>query len=157
PLGKITSVAVDTAGNVYAADISNRRVVSIAPSGALVTVLNLPDPGVQGTDRLAIDAAGNLYLLETGTVNTPARIIKRDAGGGLTTIVDGGGLSNSSSDLAVDPQGNNIYVADSGNNSIRRIGSDGVIVTVAGIGSCGVGGDGGPALLAQICGYRSGV
>ena len=100
PLGKITSVVVDAAGNVYAADISKRRVISIAPSGALVSVLNLPDPGYLGTDRLAMDGAGNLYVLETGTGNTPPRIIRRDPVGELTTIIEGGGLSNNPSDLA---------------------------------------------------------
>jgi sugar lactone lactonase YvrE len=51
--------------------------------------------------------------------------------------------------MAFDPEGN-LYIADTGNNRIRRVGRDGIITTVAGIGRRGYGGDGGPAGLALL-------
>ena len=51
--------------------------------------------------------------------------------------------------LAIDPQ-NRIYVADAGNNAVRRIDTDGTVTTVAGSGTAGFSGDGGPATAARL-------
>jgi sugar lactone lactonase YvrE len=51
--------------------------------------------------------------------------------------------------MAFDSEGN-LYIADTGNNRIRRVGRDGIITTVAGTGRAGYGGDGGPAALALL-------
>jgi sugar lactone lactonase YvrE len=51
--------------------------------------------------------------------------------------------------MALDDQGN-LYFADTRNNRIRRIGNDGIVTTVAGNGETGFGGDGGPAVDAQL-------
>jgi hypothetical protein len=56
---------------------------------------------------------------------------------------------NTPTDLAVDAQGN-LYIADSGNHRVRKMDPSGVIMTVAGNGQPGYGGDGGPAISAQI-------
>src|SRR4029078_12409690 len=48
-----------------------------------------------------------------------------------------------------DPDGN-VYFADSGNNRVRRIDTEGVVSTVAGSGRAATSGDGGPALLAAL-------
>jgi hypothetical protein len=53
--------------------------------------------------------------------------------------------------LAVDSQ-NRVYVADSGNHAVRRIDADGTVTTVAGTGTAGYSGDGGPATAARISG-----
>jgi sugar lactone lactonase YvrE len=139
-LGEITSVAIDAAGHVYAADRSNRKVVRITPAGALTIVSGL-DLAEISSARLAADPAGNLYVLEAG-------IRKRDAAGQVTTIADGG-LSRPYA-IALDSRGN-LYVADTGNARIRRIAPDGAVTTIAGNGTCGFSGDGGPATAAQMC------
>ena len=70
---------------------------------------------------------------------------------------DGGPATNASlwfpEDVAAAKDGT-FYIADSGNSRIRRVTPDGVISTVAGTGSCGFSGDGGPAVEAQICRSR---
>ena len=123
------------------------------------------------------DSAGNLYLSETcvvasggggggtGTAST-SRIRRVDAVTGIITTIAGtsssgfagdGGLAisallNTPGGLALDGNGN-IYVADFGNNRVRRIdAASGVITTVAGNGTAAFSGDGGPATAAGLSG-----
>ena len=114
---------------------------------------------VLGFSGITSDAQGNLYIADTQN----HRVRKIDSNGVITTIAgtgsfgfsgDGGSAAvaqlNAPTDVAVDSQGN-IYIADSGNNRIRKITlSTGEIQTVAGIGSFGSSGDGGPPLQAAI-------
>src|ERR1051326_2949692 len=53
--------------------------------------------------------------------------------------------------LTVDAAGN-LYFSDEGNNRVRKVDPQGIINTVAGNGTCGFSGDGGPASQAQLCG-----
>jgi uncharacterized protein (TIGR03437 family) len=112
---------------------------------------------------VAIDAAGNLILADTGN----HRIRRLDAATGIITTVAGDGVRGFSGDggpavnaqldgpsgVAVDAVGN-LYIADGtidGHDRIRRVErATGVISTVAGNGSQGYSGDGGPATLAQF-------
>src|ERR1017187_7415382 len=85
---------------------------------------------------------------------TPAGIISTVAGNGNAGF-SGDGRSATTAQLksprgiVVDNVGN-LYIADSGNNRIRKVTSAGVIDTVAGNGSAGYSGDGGPAVRAQL-------
>ncbi len=112
---------------------------------------------------VAADAAGNLYLADAGN----NRIRKLDAITGIITTIAGDGVKGFSGDggpatsarldgptgVAVDKAGN-LYIADGtvdGNQRIRSVSAKtGVITTVAGNGSQGYSGDGGPAVLAQF-------
>jgi uncharacterized protein (TIGR03437 family) len=111
-----------------------------------------------GLNGLALDAAGNFY-----TVDRDNRLIVKVAANGILTIVAGNGLGNYSGDggratdaalgspwgVTVDLSGN-IFVADRFSHRIRRVDAKGVISTIAGTGSAGFFGDGGPALNAQF-------
>jgi sugar lactone lactonase YvrE len=108
---------------------------------------------------VAFDKAGNVYFVEytghrvrkidakTGTVTTVAGTGEKGYGG------DGGpalkATFNNMHSLAVTPDGD-IYVADTGNNRVRKIDTKGVVTTVAGTGEKGFGGDGGPAAKAKF-------
>jgi len=164
PLGKVKGVAVDAAGNVYASDNDNNLVVKISPSGILRIVAGNAFWGFSGDggpatgaslhwpEAVAVDATGNLYIAEYGNNRirkvTPSGIISTVAGGGSGG--DGGPATNAwlngPTGVAVDAAGN-IYIAEYGNNRIRKVSPSGIISTVAGGGS---GGDGGPATGASL-------
>jgi sugar lactone lactonase YvrE len=105
---------------------------------------------------IAVDAAGNLYIADE--VNNRIRrvsngVITTVAGNGTGAFSGDGGPATSSElhspfGVAVDAAGN-LYIADAGNNRIRRV-SNGVITTVAGSGTEGYSGDNGPATSAQL-------
>jgi len=109
---------------------------------------------------LAVDAAGNLYIADTGN----CRIRKVAPNGIITTVVgtatpgytgDGGPATKASLNfprgVAVDAAGN-IYIADSANNVIRKVDASGIITTIAGNSTGGFSGDGGPAINAELQG-----
>ncbi len=158
------SVAVDSAGNLYIADTSNSRIRKVS-NGAIATVAGNGGFGfsgdggpatsaqVNGPVSVAVDSAGNLYIADQ-----PNQRIRKVSNGVITTVVGGGayigdnGPATSAqfavAGLAVDSAAN-LYIADSSNNRIRKV-SNGVITTVAGNGTQGFSGDGGPATSAQF-------
>src|SRR5258708_655140 len=112
---------------------------------------------------LAIDRLGNVYIADADNhrvrkVN-PNGIIQTVAGLGYPGFSGDGGPAvearlNAPYGLATDLAGN-LYIADLGNNRLRKISPDGVISTVAGTGQAGSGGDGGKASSAQLNGPRN--
>ena len=112
---------------------------------------------------IAVDRWGNLYLSDTGN----HRVRKISTSGVITTLA-GTGVAGFSGDggpataaqlnlpygLAADLAGY-LYVADLGNDRVRRVGPDGVIITVAGNGNQGSSGDGGAATGAQLLSPRN--
>ncbi len=140
-------VAVDGAGVVYVADTAHHRIVKVTADGAVTSLAGSGGRGSQdgvgsaasfsGPTGVAVDNAGNVYVADTGN-----NLIRRIAPGGVVTTLAGTGVAgrtdgapgiatfNAPSGVALDAAGN-LYVADTGNNLIRKI-------TAATIG-CGVG------------------
>jgi sugar lactone lactonase YvrE len=136
-------VAPDAMGNLYVADDGNYLIRKI--SGGMVTTLagtagTKGDTGNLFTDpqNLALDAAGNIYVADgKGNVIrkvTPGGAVSTLAGSGTSGSIDATGALaefNDPTGIAVDSAGN-VYVADYGNNLIRKITPAAVVTTIAG-------------------------
>jgi len=162
-------LAVDASGNVYISDVDNRRVRRISPNGMISTVAGNGVPGSSGDGGLAVnaslsdvtglalDAGGNLYIADAGNRRirkvTPGGIISTVAGTGVEGFSgDGGPATNAQLNRpsSVMFSAGNLYIADSSNQRVRRVSSDGTITTLAGNGVAGFSGDGGPATGASL-------
>ena len=166
------SICFDSRGNLYIADFGHsrirmvdrktRKISTIAGTGA--TTYNGEDlPAVKASVphpyRVAVDAKGNLYVLDT---TYRVRIVSRLTGR-IRTVAgtgdrgfNGDGIPAVSARLAapqsfcVDGEGN-LYIADTLNGRIRVVGvRTGLIRTLAGTGEAGYSGDGGPAPEALV-------
>ena len=146
-------VAVDGSGNVYIADSGNGRIGRISPAGIITTIRSqLGQPA-----GVAVDSVGNLYIADTNSNRilriTPAGIVSVIAGGSFGYSGDGGPAVSATLSgpygVAIDNAGN-LYIADLGNNCIRKVTPAGIISTVAGNGIYGYSGDGGQATSAQL-------
>jgi hypothetical protein len=146
-----TGVAVDSAGNVYAADRDNHTIRKLTPAGAVTTLAG--NPGMPGSadaagaaarfnspSGVAVDSAGNVYVADRGNHT----IRKVTAAGVVTTLAGTSGTSGTTDDtgtaarfalpssVAVDSAGD-VYVADSDNDTIRKVTAAGVVTTLAGV------------------------
>jgi sugar lactone lactonase YvrE len=163
-------VAIDNAGNLYIADSNNYRVRKVDTNGIITTIAGNGTLGYSGdggpatnaelsqSAGLAIDNAGNLYIADAGI----DRVRKVDTNGIITTVAgngtpgysgDGGPATSAELNwptyLAIDNAGN-LYISDVINNRVRKVDTKGIITTVAGNGTHGYSGDGGPATSAEL-------
>ncbi|MCS7158543.1 MAG: hypothetical protein N0A16_12560 [Blastocatellia bacterium] len=162
-------VAVDAAGNIYIADTGNHRIRKVDGSGNISTVAGDGTRGFGGDGgaataarlnspvAVAISPSGDLLIVDAGNHR-----IRKVSGGTITTIAgtglpmfsgDGGPAAQASLNVpmhVVFDSAGNLYVADSGNNRVRKIDPSGVITTVAGSSARGFSGDGGSALQARL-------
>jgi sugar lactone lactonase YvrE len=162
----------DSNGNLYIADSANNVVRMLCPNGQIFTVAGTGAAAFTGDGGPATSAAlnapwgvsaspnGVLYIADQG--NNRIRTV---TGGTIQTILGNGTIGytgdngpataatvNVPSGTAIDVAGN-IYVADSGNNVVRKISAKtGIITTVAGDGSESIKGDKGPATAAGLYG-----
>ena len=149
-------VAVDSSGNLYVSDTGNDTIRKITPAGVVTTLAGTAGQAgsTDGTGAaarfrtpygIAVDASGNLYVADANndTIRkiTPAGVVTTLAGtAGAAGSTDATGTTarfNSPLGIAIDASGN-VYVADSNNDTIRKITPAGVVTTLA--GSAGVAG-----------------
>jgi sugar lactone lactonase YvrE len=143
-------VAVDSAGNVYVADSGNHTIRFITSGGVVTTLagsggLSGFNDGLGTVARfnspsgIAVDANGSLYVADSANhtirLITPGGAVSTVAGFALVSgNADGTGTAarfNNPTGIAVDAA-SNLYVADNGNHTLRRIAPGGVVSTPAG-------------------------
>lgn len=164
-------VVVTSAGVIYVADTGNHKIRRInAARDSILTFAGTGTAGYSGDggaarsaqlsspSGLCLDAAGNLYVADTGNHRirriTPAGVISTVAGTGSPGFAGDGDLPTNAQlsfpkAVAIDSSGA-IYVSDYFNQRLRRINPSGNITTLAGDGSFGFGGDNGAASLAKL-------
>ena len=175
------NVAVGADGSLYIADGGTHRIRRVGPDGIITTVAGNGVKDIYGQSGfsgdggpataaqlnspygVAVGPDGSLYIADGQNHR-----IRRVGPDGIITTVAGSGMPSFSGDggpataarlytpfgVAVGPDGS-LYIADTNNNRIRRVGPDGIITTVAGyIIYAGFSGDGGPATAAQLSSPR---
>ncbi|MBX2907573.1 MAG: T9SS type A sorting domain-containing protein [Taibaiella sp.] len=166
------AIARDRVGNVYFSTDKRVRMVNTADiistfagNGSNVYSGDGGPATAAGTGLItciAFDTAGNAYLgggiLDNVRKVDPSGIISVFAGTGVNGFSgDGGPATNAQLNtvlaIATDYFGN-LYIADGANQRIRKVDPSGIITTVAGNGTIGYSGDGGPATAAQLSGVQ---
>jgi len=179
-------VAVDSSGNIFFADTNNRRIRKVTPGGIVTTIAGNGELGFSGDggpatqaplgtpSAVAVDSSGNVFISDADNLR-----IRKVSANGIITTVAGNGIAGFSGDggpatqaqlqraaafwnffggIAVDRSGN-LFIADTGNQRVRKVSPDGIIATVAGNGvttgeqifTVGTfAGDGGPATAASL-------
>jgi NHL repeat len=178
-LDEPTALARDSAGDVFIADTEDNVVREITPDGTIHLIAGNGTEGFKGEfggpavraeldspQGVAVNAKGDVFIADTYNdvirEVTPRGFISTYAGNGAAGYRGDNGPAwraefSSPTGLAFDALGN-LYIADSGNNVIRRVSTSGVITTVAGNvaadqasgGLGGFSGDGGPATQARL-------
>jgi sugar lactone lactonase YvrE len=165
----VDGIATDPHGNIYISHRSQNRIRKLSPNGTITTIAGNGIAGFSGDGGPALESslnfpAGlvfdkeNLYVADRNN----HRIRKIDSKGIISTVAGTGipeccndnGLAVEAhlyfpSDIDVDTEGN-LYISDRSNNRIRKVNSDGIITTMAGLGKPGYGGDFGPADKALL-------
>jgi hypothetical protein len=164
------AAATDSEGNLYILEKRNKRVRKVDTDGIITTIAGGGSDtrdGIPATEAqfykpedITVDNEGNIYIIDHHSIR------KVDTHGIITTIANRGGKIGYYGDggsateawlyyptsIACDSNGN-IYIADSVNNRVRMVNTNGIINTIAGDGVADYTGDGGPAIFASITPY----
>jgi sugar lactone lactonase YvrE len=172
-LSNLTGVAIDNGGNIAIADrfnnvirkVTSTTITTVAGQGPPILGDYFGDGGAPTSAKLnqpygvAVDSAGNIFIADFSN-----NVIRKVTSTKITTVAGQGptlgGYSgdngpataaklNQPSGVAVDTSGN-LYIADMGNNVIRKVSTGGTIKTVAGNGTAGYSGDGGAPTSAKL-------
>jgi sugar lactone lactonase YvrE len=156
-----SGVAMDSKGNLFIADQDNDRIRKVDKDGTISTVAGTGSPSGTRLDSpvdVVVDRQDNLYVAEYDG----DRVVRIDGAGALSLVAgtgetgfSGDGGPATQADLS-SPAGvhvtadGTVYIADLDNARVRKVSPDGIISTVAGTGTVGSDGDGGPAASAQL-------
>jgi sugar lactone lactonase YvrE len=146
-----SGIAIDSTGTLYVTDTANNSIRKVTQAGVVTTLVGDP-PNAGSTDGtttgalfnqpigIAIDSSGNLYVADSANDT-----IRKITSGGTTTTLAGLAGNPGSTDgtgalarfknprgLTIDSSGN-LYVADTGNSTIRKVTPAGVVTTLAGV------------------------
>ena len=169
-LNSPSSVALDSAGNLYISDTVNDAIRKVAASGVISTIAGNGVPGFSGDTMaaasallrgpwgVAADRSGDVFIADS--LNNRVREIGTNgnintvAGSGVSVSLGNGGPAALSelalpAAVATDSSGN-LYIADTSGNTVRKVAPNGAITILAGNGIPGYTGDGGPAVSAQV-------
>jgi len=166
-----TGVFVDRKNNVYVGDYNNNRIREVS-GGIINTIAGNGTPGYLGDGDpatvaelrnpfgVAVDSAGDVYIADYNNcvvreVTAATGIITTVAGTG-TCGFNGDGIAtehdlNHPARLHLDAN-NNLFISDNNNQRVRWLSPAGILTTIAGNGTAGLNGDGGPALSAEFNG-----
>jgi sugar lactone lactonase YvrE len=168
-------IAFDAAGNLHIADTGNHRVRKVDANGVITTIAGSGPAGPGSVGEFSgdggpalqarfnrplgviVDELGNVYVTEPRSRRvrkiSPNGTITTVLGGGTSPVTEGAAATSitltNPSYLAVDQKGN-LLVSDTGLNRILRVSPAGSVSIVAGNGTAGFSGDGGPATAAQL-------
>lgn len=169
-LYELNGVCKDTHGNLYISDTTNHRVRMVSPAGIITTIAGTDTYGYSGDggpgdgatlkmpESICLDNDANLYIADFGN----SCIRKLDTRGNITTIAGTGvyGFSGDGGPATAARLGNPagvfvdavgiLYIADYENHRLRTVDRTGRITTIAGTGTPGFSGDGGPAITACL-------
>ena len=148
-------VAFDSSGNLFIPD--NNRIRKVDTKGIITTVAGTGAVGSSGDGgpaikarfwdpvAIAVDTSGNLFIADYYN----QRIRKVDASGIITTLIGNNKELMGPTGVAVDNKGN-VFIADRDSNRVMKVNSSGTLSLIAGTGTAGYSGDGGPATSAEL-------
>ena len=171
-LNNPSGIAFDnSSGNMYIADASNHVVRMVTPAGVITTIAGTGTAGYTGDGgapssatlnsptALAIDNNSNIYICDAGN-----NVVRKISGAGIISTYAGNGTPGNTGDgglataaqlydpigIVYDYYNSVIFICDDQNHNVRQVNASGIISTVAGTGTAGYSGDGGPATSAQL-------